>query len=417
MKQLAGSSTTRHGSSQASNGFAVRCVNLQKVLNLLHDGRPVSSPELGRLLGVHPPTVTRLTAVLEEARLVASREDHTSKSVGRPPKVWRLNTKARYALGLAIHPMALRGVLVDLAGHTIARRTFSYDPPLTADQLPGAVTDIVNSVLGRTPTDRVLGVGAGISGVVDPEAGVVRISGGLFTKPGTFAIDYPLRAQLEDLMPWPVQVVNDANLGALAVFRRRVRLGELRPDASLVYLMAVESLWGFGGGVIVGGRLHPGVRGAAGEILHPSLLAQPPGWGDAPARALAGDQQAVDQVLVHLQPVLEHFAALALTLDPDCVVLGGALATLGQPLRDTMADLMTRAPGFGQYLAELPSVGLVLDHLWPDTIAVGAAELVLEDLFREPELGRPGPLVRLAMGASSEASGGRAASLVDEALE
>jgi predicted NBD/HSP70 family sugar kinase len=293
--------------------------------------------------------------------------------------------------------MTIRGVVVDLSGAPLTRRSASFDPPLTADALVDAVRDLTLSLTDGLAPGRVFGVGAGASGVVDPDAGVVRLSGALFTRPGVFATDYPLRAQLERALPWPVQLANDANLGALATFREQVRDGTLSAGGSLLYVIAVESLWGFGAGVIIGGRLYLGAHGAAGELLHPRLLSAPPDWGDLPRRALGGDPDARGEVIEALRPMFEHLVALTLTIDTDCLVLGGAFAALGRPLQQTLAEMMVATPGFGAHLVDLPERGIILDPRWPDTVALGAGELVLEGVFREPSAREPGPLVRLAL--------------------
>ncbi len=377
---------------------------MQAVLNVLRDGTSRDSAQIGGLLGIHSSTVARLMYALEMADLVRGKGKRRPTSVGRPRKLWSLNREAGFVLGLAVHPMTLRGVLVDLSGAVVARRTISFDPPLMADALVDAVRDLALSLTDGAPSGRILGVGAGVSGVVDPEAGVVRFSGGLLTAPGVFATDYPLRTQLEQVLPWPMQLANDANLGALAAFRGQVQSGDLPVDGSLLYAMAVESLWGFGAGVIVGGRLHQGARGAAGELLHPRLLSAPPDWADLPRRALAGDPEARSAVIEALRPMLEHLVALALTVDTHRLVLGGAFAALGRPLQPTLAEMMTATPGFGKHLADLPERGIVLDPQWPDTVALGAAELALQGVFREPMARETGPLVRIALGATARGS-------------
>ncbi|MCX7598388.1 MAG: ROK family protein, partial [Armatimonadetes bacterium] len=246
-----------------------------------------------------------------------------------------------------------------------------------------------------------------LSGVVDPATGVVRMSGGLLRQNGSFVTEYPLADELRELLSWPVLIANDANVGALACFRRMARKGELPADGSLLYIMAVESLWGFGAGVVIKGRLYTGARGAAGEVLHPRLLSRQPDLRELARRAVSGDAAAITRLLEELRDILEHFAALAMTIDADRVVLGGALAALGQPLQRLMGQLVAQSPGFGPYLADLAERSFVIDELWPDTLAVGAAELVLDDLFREPVPGQAGPLVQavLRQGHSAAAAG------------
>lgn len=323
---------------------------------------------------------------------------HSSSKVGRPAKVWQLDRRAGFAVGVSLNPVAVRAVRTDLMGGPMVTHVISCTRPLRASDVVRAICEAVSAVTEGVEARRVYGVGIAVSGVVDQDRGVVRMSGGLLRENGGFLVDYPFADRIKNFVAWPVRIANDANVGALACFRRMVRQGELGEDSSLLYIMAVENLWGFGAGLVINGRLYTGARGAAGEILHPRLLSQPVELGELVQRAMSGEAAARETVLEKMQPILEHFAALAMSLDVTRVVLGGALAALGEPLQRLMRQWVRQTPGFGPYLADLAEDGFVLDELWPETVALGAAELILADLFCEPAFGRPGPLVRAAVG-------------------
>jgi hypothetical protein len=382
-------------------------MNLQAVLNALSLGDPLSSTDLAKRIAAHPSTVTRLTGVLEEAELIhemPQAEQSATGTVGRPPKMWALNAVAGYAVGLALTARIGRGVLVDLTGRALAREERTFDPPLRAVAVVDAVRALIGALTGKAESDGILGVGVGITGIVDPQTGRIRVSGGLLDGDNRAAVNYPLGETLEAALPWPVYLGNDANLGALAAFRRLVRRGELGPDGSVYYLLAVDSLWGFGSGIVIGGELYAGSTGAAGETVHPSLASWEPEWGELPAQALKGEPGALRQVTKYLTPVLDHFAALALTLDTSCVVLGGALSTLGEPIVSAFKDALRAAFVYEDLIGQ-PLVNTIkLDSLWPDTVSLGAADLVLDSLFPVPSLEEPGPLVRRVLDSQAALS-------------
>ena len=68
-------------------------------------------------------------------------------------------------------------------------------------------------------------------------------------------------AELSRRLDLPVAVDNDANLGALA----EVSLGAGRGLTDVIYVMVSS---GIGSGLILGGRLHRGATGFAGELGH-----------------------------------------------------------------------------------------------------------------------------------------------------
>ncbi|HQK93482.1 MAG TPA: ROK family transcriptional regulator [Armatimonadota bacterium] len=388
------------GKRTASNALAVRSANLLAVLACLRDGRAMSTPDLGEALQLHLSTVTRLMAVLRRAGLVEpERGANSSPAVGRPPTHWRMVRDAGYALGLALHPGRVSGVVTDLTGHRLSCEAATFDPHLRPRDLPHALTQFVDRLLRGLDRERVLGLGCAASGVVDPATGVLLLSGALLSDDDVPVVDFPLRDYLAELFPWPVHVANDANVGGLAVFKRLVRQGQIPPDGSLFYAMAVDDLWGFGCGLVVRGVPYAGAHGAAGEIIHPRLtLWRPPPEGLA-TQALAGDAESMRAIMGYLVPVIEHLAALAVSLDPDRIVLGGAFATVGDPFRSEFERVLRTTLPFDSFLTGISRAGVLMDPLWPDTVAVGAAETVLDGLFEPQANGEPTALVRMALEA------------------
>ncbi len=108
---------------------------------------------------------------------------------------------------------------------------------------------------GVAPDD-VRGWGVAAPGPVDRRDGSVYDPPNL---PGWRTV--PLQALLEERTGKPIRVGNDANLAAVAEWRHGAAIG-----ANDVVYLTVST--GVGGGVIAGGRLLVGRRGAAGELGH-----------------------------------------------------------------------------------------------------------------------------------------------------
>jgi predicted NBD/HSP70 family sugar kinase len=106
------------------------------------------------------------------------------------------------------------------------------------------------------PHDRVLGVGMGLPGPIHVPGGTV---GSTSILPGWVGVD--ARAVMSERLGLPVRVENDANLGALA----ELVFGAGRGLQDFVYIKVSS---GIGAGFVIGGRLHRGVGGTAGEIGH-----------------------------------------------------------------------------------------------------------------------------------------------------
>jgi predicted NBD/HSP70 family sugar kinase len=106
----------------------------------------------------------------------------------------------------------------------------------------------------------VVGVGIGIPGPVDRERGT---AGSATILPGWVGLRIA-DAMEQRLGGLPVEIENDANLGALA----EMTWGAGRGCSNFAYIKAAT---GIGAGIVIEGRLLHGVSGTAGEIGHTTL--------------------------------------------------------------------------------------------------------------------------------------------------
>jgi glucokinase len=100
------------------------------------------------------------------------------------------------------------------------------------------------------------GVGVSVPGPLDPESGLLIAPPNL---PGWKRV--PVARLLGEALGLPVAVENDANAAALAEWR----FGAGRGHQHVVFLTMST---GIGGGLVLGGRLHAGHHGGAGEVGH-----------------------------------------------------------------------------------------------------------------------------------------------------
>jgi glucokinase len=103
-------------------------------------------------------------------------------------------------------------------------------------------------------------VGIGCPGIIDTDQGVVCFSGNLHLS------NFPLKEQVERRVGKPVKVTNDANAAALG--EGKFGAGSNYSDSILVTLGT-----GVGGGIIIGGKLFEGYKGAGAEIGHMVIVA------------------------------------------------------------------------------------------------------------------------------------------------
>jgi glucokinase len=190
----------------------------------------------------------------------------------------------------------------------------------------------------------------------------------------------------------PVWVDNDATLALLAEARR----GAARA-ASEVVLLTIGT--GIGGGIMSGGRLVRGDRGAAGEPGHMTIEADGPecpgdcpgrgcleafvsgpalarmGWptaADAIAAARGGDDAARAALERMGEKLGVGLASLMNLLDPELIVIGGGLGSDAGPLLLEPAERVARSRALEPAAS---TVRFVVAELGEDAGMLGAAML------------------------------------------
>lgn len=337
----------------------LRAMNDRAALDLLLEHGPLSRTRIGKLTGLSKPTASQLLARLEAAGLVLA----TGTTEGRPgpgAQLYEVNPAAAYAAGLDVTPERILAAVADVTGRTVG----SYELPTPgrrpAQPVVRQVTDALDGAvkaagLARDDVHRLV---IGTPGAFDPNTGRLRYASHL---PGWHTP--ALLDELAAALPMPVEYENDVNLAAVA----EQRLGAARGHEDFVLLW---NEGGLGAALILGGRLHRGWTGGAGEVGFLPVpgtplvrqvakansggyqelagsqaiprLARELGIGDIPstpyaeAAATLVERAATEDGDLHrllLQTYATRLAtglaSLASVLDPELIVLSGASLTSG----------------------------------------------------------------------------------------
>ncbi len=95
----------------------------------------------------------------------------------------------------------------------------------------------------------------GVPGSVNPKTGMIGIAPNLGIK------NFNIKAKLEKLIPYPILLENDVNLGALGI--KKFGVGKISDNMLAVFIGT-----GIGGGIIIDGKIYRGSNFVAGEIGH-----------------------------------------------------------------------------------------------------------------------------------------------------
>jgi predicted NBD/HSP70 family sugar kinase len=244
------------------SGSGTRERSAMRVLDFLWREGPVNRVDVVRATSLSRATVSKLIGELQADGLVAERREPgpapAAGRIGRPPALLELNPVIGAVGGVDFGHSSVRVGIADLAGTLIAETGHELDVDNQAQRAIELAVSSLEALIAESEVarDRLLGVGAAISAPVLRDSGSLADAGIL---PGWDTISP--RAELERRLGLPVQVGNDANLGALA----EVRAGAARGASNVVYLMLSA---GIGGGLVLNGSPFTGHSGMAGELGH-----------------------------------------------------------------------------------------------------------------------------------------------------
>jgi len=368
------------GGLQPARPQLIRTMNEQLLLNQIRRVGLCSRADLARLSGLSKPTVSLALANVERSGLVRTAGQRTGVP-GRSAVLYEIRPDAGYVLGLDIGHEYLRGAITDLTGEIRAKA----ESRCTAASVRKRMAELVRLADGicaaaDVARDDVTQTVLGSPGVYDPGRDTITLTGGMA------GWDNPaVLAGLRGAFGANLAVENDTDAAALAEREH----GHGREFASFVF---VSIGTGIGMGLVLGGQLHRGAHGVAGEIAFLPITEGPGGdVADAEVRrrgtleavgsaaaivraarraglrmrsarqvfaAATGDERAAAIVSAEARLVAKAICAIIAVVDPGLVVLGGGIG---------------QAPGFAAAVAaELGQIAPVMPELRVSALGTGA---------------------------------------------
>jgi predicted NBD/HSP70 family sugar kinase len=362
--------------------------NQRVVLQAIRLGGETTRNELVALTGLTAPTIANITRRLVGSGLVRI-VGRLHQGRGQPAVQLAIAPDGAFGIGITIDRDHLTLVALDLAGQVRLRISHEVLYPLP-DQVRAFVSDAV-AVIAATPdiaVSRILGAGIAV-----PEP---FSKAGLHGQPEGYAIwnEIDVAAMLQDLLPWPIHIDNDAAAAALG----ELEFGSGRSYRSFFYLLIGA---GLGGGLVLDGSFYRGGSARSGEIgfllsRAPSTYGQPienrvslsalydrlfeAGCDSGTLDALdTNDTRATtviaDWISEASAMLVDPMIAVNCLINPQAVLVGGRLP---EPLMNGLVAALIDA--LAVHAAAMPSVAPIRRAaMAEDAPAIGAALLPFSD--------------------------------------
>ena len=330
----------------------LRELNDRAALGLLLGGEMLTRSQISEYTGVSKVTVSQMLTRLEERGLVAIAGEQAG---GRGPNaaLYSVVPSSAYVAGLYVESDLVSAAVADVTGRRVAEVSGNPNGGDDPVELVRGTVERACASAGIEVT-RLSALVIGSPGVVDPRTGDPRL-----------AVNLPAWHEgaldaLKSAWHKPVVIENDVNLAAMAERADGAAAGA--DDFVLVWLGV-----GLGLATILGGQLHRGTAGAAGEIgylpvhgapLHTDLRHPASGGFQSLAGGSAVRELAAKYGFAAQTPAEAVQAALAGHQDAEQASPAGQASPAEQPGRASQRSRAsqrgrgvpqrTRAPGRGR---------------------------------------------------------------------
>ncbi len=358
-----------------------RLTNTSRVMREIWIKKEISRIQIAKNLGLDKSTISSIVTELIDTGIIKEHsEGEAGPQGGRKPVYLTLNNSFGCVLGIEFRPESYTAVAVDLMGNIVYSK-------FELIRLSGAnfkevfldVTERMRTEIGRTDIP-LLGIGVGVSGVVDPQRGIIRYSIALQMEG-----EFDVRGQLAEGYDLPLFLENDANAcawGELA-FHRVKNLQNF-----LFLLIEFRNIndrnrfhekIGVGIGIVINGRVHYGHHYSAGEFR--SVLCTDSSKG----QFSLGDKEVFrieeDPEILHrfIRELSKNIAMMINTFNLSHVFLGGDIERYKKEVQSVLSEEVEKNWPYPDEVG----CKIRFSSLGDKSVAYGAAGRVLHRLFTD----------------------------------
>ncbi|MDL2258272.1 ROK family protein [Eubacteriales bacterium OttesenSCG-928-K08] len=386
----------------------IREINTSLILDTLKTSPRISKHDVAKSTGLSIPTVTKIITGMMGVGVVHEAGIGDSEG-GRRPMLYDINPDGAYVIGSEIGDDHITSIVVDFLGDIIAKKVTEIMPGDSNFTIFDKTIATISEAMRLSEKDktRFIGMGIGVAGEIDSEAGVVKRATRLDWK------DVPIKSIIENSFHIPTFV--DENVRLLTFAENWFGAGKQYKD--IICLRIGNDI---SAGFMLNGGLFTGSHGLVGPNVNHmvidanGLLCECGSRGcvktlltaEAIVRTCKSRPEYRQSVLCEYEPltvkliaekakegdilscsimdyVAENLAIviknLAMQFDPDLIIVGGGIALAGDVLFDPLRRHLDR-----MLYSLNPYVKISPSALGRDAFAIGAATLVLNEVFSYP---------------------------------
>jgi predicted NBD/HSP70 family sugar kinase len=241
--------------------YQLKNLNRRSVLNYIRKNKSVTKTALSAVTGLTFMAIKKIFSELENLELIRT-DVLEAGGVGRKAVTYTINEHYGYTVGVHINIYRTSAAVLNLHGEILASIDLDMAGlPESQNQFISKLILMIHQIIAEAGVDirKIIGIGVGAPGPVNAVEGIILMP------PNLQLLQYlPIKQIIEERLNLPVFLQKDANAIALGEYWH----SSGRDSSDLIY---IDIDMGIGSGLVIGGKLHEGAAGAAGEFGHMTL--------------------------------------------------------------------------------------------------------------------------------------------------
>ncbi|MBM6630024.1 ROK family transcriptional regulator [Mammaliicoccus vitulinus] len=387
--------------------------NKQLVLRTIQKHGPISRVEIANRIELSRPSVSEIVSILIEEQWIEEKPSEI-KVRGRQPIPLDINKEKKVIVGLEIGAYATTVIVCNLKAEILYEMQIEMNTHKEPDQMIECLGQQINSITQtyKEKEKEVLGIGVGMHGLVDTEKGKNIFAPNLGWR------NVEIQTILENITQLKVLIDNDCNSAALA----EMWFGQGKDESNFISVIVD---YGVGASIINGGSIFKGAHHVTGQIGHVTIDPDGPlcSCGNYGCLETLTSEKAIlkkvkrklkmgetshiitqkfniedltiedfyqavnqgDELCLNIAEEIGRNLGLGFTIlinlfGPKFIVLGGSLTQISDVLIPNIMRVI-QLKVMGEEAKQTPIVTSALEN---DLYTIGAASLIVEDIFSLP---------------------------------
>jgi len=234
-------------------------INRKVILNILRNSGKVSISELSKKVNLSKPTLMNImNYYIKKGIVVITGKGSSTVEGGKKPNIFKLNSSAGYAIGMAILANKLISIITDLKGKILEKISVN----LKTDEKFSSVLEKINNSYKQLVNNngkKIIGVAVGTYGITNSDSGIVIFSPHF----PSWGENIELKKKISEQLPNKTAVFIDNGVRFQAFAEKT--FGAAKKEENII---AIQAGKGLAAGVIAENKIKRGRHYIVGEIGH-----------------------------------------------------------------------------------------------------------------------------------------------------